>query len=102
MQEEILSIIQDLDDLTTGCEQDMWHAIVRIKDIVSQPQEKTMTNLNELALEYYQKNVDLIKRESDWGNDKDNHEQALEWTVDDLAGDIHELLEEAYEEQKGV
>ena len=61
-----------------------------------------MTNLNELALEYYKKNVDLIKNEmcdasySDW----DVHEQAMEWTLDDLAGDIHELLEEVYEEQK--
>lgn len=62
-----------------------------------------MTNLNQLALEYYQKNVDLIKREggpsySAW----DIHEQAMEWTVDDLAGDIHELLDEAYDEQTGV
>ena len=97
MQEEILNIIQELDDLTTGCEQDMWHAIVRIKDIVSQPQEKTMINLNQLALKYYQQNIDLIKRESDCGNDKDNHYQALSWTVDDLEGDIRELLEEVLE-----
>ena len=62
-----------------------------------------MTKLNQLALEYYQKNVELIKREGGPSySDKDVHEQAREWTVDDLAGDIHELLEEVYEEQKGT
>ena len=63
-----------------------------------------MTNLNQLALEYYQKNVDLIKNEmcGVGFSDKDVHEQALEWTVDDLAGDIHELLDEVYDEQVGV
>ena len=46
-----------------------------------------MTNLNQLALEYYKKNVELIKREGG--------PSYSEW-------DIHELLEEEYEEQKGA
>jgi hypothetical protein len=63
-----------------------------------------MTNLNQLALQYYQKNVDLIKNEMCDASydDRDVHEQALEWTVDDIAGDIHELLDEIYDEQVGA
>jgi len=65
-----------------------------------------MTNLNQLALQYYQKNVDLIKNEMCGAgtntHDKYVHEKAMEWTVDDIAGDIHELLDEIYDEQVGV
>ena len=106
---DLLEFVANLADL--NCSATISDGVMTLEDgtqidlyaLLPQPQEKTMTNLNELAIEYYKKNVELIKREggpsySDW----DVHEQAMEWTLDDLAGDIHELLDEVYEEQKGT
>lgn len=53
-----------------------------------------MTSLNELAVENYLKNKQLIIQEAEPGEytDKELHDTAVEWTLEDMAYEVKELL----------
>ena len=53
-------------------------------------------NLNELAVEHYLKNKKHIIRESEPGRytDQELHNTAVEWTLEDMAYEVNEFLEE--------
>ena len=53
-------------------------------------------NLDELAVENYLKNKKLIIQEAEPGEytDEELHDTAVEWTLEDMAHEVNELLEE--------
>lgn len=55
-----------------------------------------MNSLNEIAVKNYLKNKKHIIRESEPGEytDEELHETAVEWTLEDMAYEVKELLEE--------
>ncbi len=58
-------------------------------------------NLNELAVENYLRNKQYILRESRPGDytDQELHETAVEWTLEDMAHEIDEFLQEELDKQ---
>ena len=63
MKEEILKIIRELEDsLMSSCDPYLWDAIRKIETRI----KATNKGLNELALGYYQKNVEFLEESYDF------------------------------------
>ena len=93
MKEEILKIIRELEDsLMSSCDPYLWDAIRKIETRI----KATNKGLNELALDYYQKNVEFFEE----AYEKETiHKMAKRLTVGDLTGHIYEILDDLWEEE---